>query len=84
MHNAVVVVTHTERVNQRGVYLFEVNLKSSDNVLGDDLHMLVAIWTALFVPKTNNMADLVKDGVKLEAGAGKRHALPAIANPANV
>ncbi len=86
VHDTVVVVTDSVRINSLRWDLLEICLITRDNVPFDDIDVLVTVRSTLLVPETNNMADLVHDYMKLETGMTNRNSLwlTAIGNSPNI
>lgn len=86
VHDTVVVVTDSVRIDSLRWELLEICLITRDNVASDDIDVLVTVRSTLLVPETNNMADLVHDHMKLETGMTNRNSLwlTAIGNSPNI
>ena len=77
MHDTVVVVSNSKRINIRFILLIKIGLCSSFNVASLDVHIVVSIWSGVLVFKTDGMTNFMHDDIERDTSRSKRDALSA-------
>ena len=84
MHDAVVVIANTLGVDLRFVFLAEVGLKSTYNVVIKNINIVISVRPALFMPESNRMANLMYYCTESKAAYTDRNALLTIPKSTHV
>ena len=63
------MVVSIAKQSGRAILVLDVLILSSlEQVIVEDLHMLVSVWSIVLVIETNGMAELMNDSCKVDTG----------------